>query len=172
MAIRVHHRTGITTPVEEGQSPGLERADGRNPNKQRAIWQHVDMIQNLMLFPHLGYLQTTFILNCTPKRVNLYNSTTWLHLILCLSSLSNHQTVAFIHKQPQDEDRWERVEEDVKFWSCYYDIEVVTCGKWEFHLYFEPQRRHTHFIAWQQHDTNDRSRSRDCVGGCFCNMGT
>jgi hypothetical protein len=37
MAVRVHHRTGTTTPVEEGESPGLERADGRNPKKQRAI---------------------------------------------------------------------------------------------------------------------------------------
>ena len=31
MAVRVHHRTGTTAEVEEGESPGLERADGRNP---------------------------------------------------------------------------------------------------------------------------------------------
>jgi hypothetical protein len=37
MAVRVHHRTGATTSVEEGESPGHERVDGRNSKKQRAI---------------------------------------------------------------------------------------------------------------------------------------
>jgi len=40
-----------------------------------------------------------------------------------------------------------------------------------YYIWEEP-KIHTQVGAWQQHDTNDESRSSACVSGCFCILGT